>query len=56
MRKHIVTRQYIWLWIGAIIAAVAASVLGVSWETLLIAALVLACPVAMYFMMRGREK
>ncbi len=48
--------QRIWLWIGGvIIGAAAALALGVSLGTLLVVAAILACPVAMYFGMRGMD-
>jgi uncharacterized membrane protein len=50
----VMTRQGIWLAIGGIVAAAAAALaLGVPLGTLLIVAAVLACPLAMYFGMRG---
>lgn len=43
-----------WLWIGGIIAGVAVALaFGVSLGTLLIVAALLACPIGMYFGMRG---
>jgi uncharacterized membrane protein YdjX (TVP38/TMEM64 family) len=48
------TTQRQWLWIGAGVAAVAAALaLGVPLGSVLIVAAALACPVAMYFGMRG---
>jgi hypothetical protein len=47
-----------WLWIiGAVVAAAALLALGVSLQTLLILAALLACPAAVYFGMRrhGRQ-
>lgn len=46
-----------WLLVGiVIIGAVAAFALGVSWWTILVVCLVLACPLSMYFMMGGMGK
>jgi hypothetical protein len=48
------TTQHRWLWIGGGGAAVAAALaLGVPLGSVLIAAAALACPLAMYFGMRG---
>jgi hypothetical protein len=48
------TIQHRWLWIGAGVAAAAAALaLGVPLGSVLIVAAVLACPLAMYFGMRG---
>jgi hypothetical protein len=48
------TRQSTWLLIGGVIAGVAAAwALGVPLGILLIVAALLACPLAMYFGMRG---
>jgi hypothetical protein len=48
------TTQRQWLWVGAGVAAVAAALtLGVPLGSVLIVAAALACPVAMYFGMRG---
>lgn len=50
------TRKSLWI-IGAVVAAAAPLALGVSLQTLLILAALLACPAAMYFGMRwhGRQ-
>ena len=53
------TTQRTWLWIGGIIAvAAAALVLGMPLAALVLFALVLVCPLAMYFMMHemGRQQ
>jgi uncharacterized protein (DUF2062 family) len=48
------TIQHRWLWIGAGVAAAAAALaLGVPLGSVLIVAAALACPLAMYFGMRG---
>jgi hypothetical protein len=48
------TTQRTWVWIGGgVLAVVAALALGVPLGTLLIVAAILACPLAMYFGMRG---
>lgn len=48
------TTQRTWLWIGGVIAAAAVALaLGMPLGTLLILALLLACPLGMYFMMGG---
>jgi uncharacterized protein (DUF2062 family) len=48
------TIQRRWLWIGAGMAAVGVALaLGVPLGSILIVAAVLACPLAMYFRMRG---
>jgi hypothetical protein len=48
------TTQRTWLWIGGGVAAVAAALaLGVPLGSVLILAAALACPLAMYFGMRG---
>jgi hypothetical protein len=48
------TNQWKWLWIGGVVAAaVAALALGVLPGTVLLVALVLLCPAAMYFGMHG---
>jgi hypothetical protein len=48
------TTQRRWLWIGAGVAVVAAALaLGVPLGSVLILAAALACPLAMYFSMRG---
>jgi putative Ca2+/H+ antiporter (TMEM165/GDT1 family) len=50
----VMTRQGKWLVIGGIVAAAAAALaLGVPFGSLLIVAAILACPLAMYFGMRG---
>jgi len=48
------TMQRTWLWVGGvIIVAAAARALGTPLETLFLLALILICPLMMYFMMRG---
>jgi hypothetical protein len=48
--------QRIWLWIGGvIIGAAAALAIGVSPGTLVVVAALFACPVVMYFGMRGMD-
>lgn len=48
------TMQRTWLWIGGVVAVAAVALaLGTPWETLFILALILACPIMMYFMMGG---
>ena len=48
------THARLWLWLGGVLAGVAlALALGVPLGTLLVVAAILACPVAMYFGMRG---
>jgi hypothetical protein len=48
------TTQRTWVWIGGgVLAVVAALALGVPLGTLSIVAAILACPLAMYFDMRG---
>ena len=48
------TSLRLWLWIGGVLAGAAlALAFGVSLGTLLVVAAILACPVAMYFGMRG---
>ena len=48
------TLPRLWLWIGGVLAgATLALAFGVSLGTLLVVAAILACPVAMYFGMRG---
>jgi hypothetical protein len=50
----VMTRQGKWLVVGGIVAAAAAALaLGVPLGSLLIVAVILACPLAMYFGMRG---
>jgi uncharacterized membrane protein YdjX (TVP38/TMEM64 family) len=48
------TTQRTWVWIGGgVLAVVAALALGVPLGTIVVLAAVLACPLAMYFGMRG---
>jgi uncharacterized membrane protein YdjX (TVP38/TMEM64 family) len=48
------TTQHTWVWIGSGVLAVAAALaLGVPLGSVLIVAAILACPLAMYFGMRG---
>jgi putative Ca2+/H+ antiporter (TMEM165/GDT1 family) len=50
----VMTREGKWWVVGGIVAAAAAALaLGVPFGTLLIVAAILACPLAMYFGMRG---